>query len=87
VRRNGNHNNGSIRFSCYLSQADYDIWIEERDKVAEAEGIRYPDNGTFFLRWVRNLRLDQASINGYVKTHKRRRDQDPARMKVKASKA
>lgn len=67
-----------VRLSANVREDQKDRWLEARDRAAEIDGIHNPDNGTYLARIIDyGLRLDQASLAEYVKTHKRSRDKDP----------
>lgn len=74
---NGNHRN-SPRYSGYLTNQEIARLDQELERVARVDKIRNPSRGTLLKRMV-GLRLDQASIAEYLKTHKQRRDEDPVR--------
>lgn len=86
MRRNGSNgknpkdDSDTARISAYVTKEQKREWLEQRRQDAEIDDIRNPDNGTFLARAIKyKLRFDLASIAAYVKTHKRRRDQTPAR--------
>ena len=76
-------NNGQmlrVRLSGNVTPGEKKRWFGEIKRSAAVDGIHNPDSGTFLSRIINSgLRLDQASIANYVKTHKDRRDEDPAR--------
>ena len=92
MRRNKNSNNGKrnqgngkeelVRLSGNVKPEEKTEWWEMVLRAAKIDGIHDPNSGTFLSRIInRGLRLDDASLSEYQKTHtKRRRDEDPARI-------
>lgn len=93
-KRNQSNNNGQVspddivRLSGNVLRKEKGTWWEMVLLAAKIDGIRDPNSGTFFARIInKGLRLDQACLdiavaaqNEYIKTHKRKRDEDPARI-------
>lgn len=77
-----------VRLSGNVLRKEKETWWEMVLQAAKIDHIRDPNSGTFLARIInKGLRLDQACLDiavaaqsEYLKTHKRRRDEDPARI-------
>lgn len=63
-------NPNSSRWSGYISPEKVAKLRQELERVAQLENIRNPSNGILLDR-IAELKLDRASITGYLKTHRR----------------
>lgn len=77
-----------VRLSGNVKPKEKETWWEMVLRAAKIDGIHDPNSGTFLSRIINmGLRLDQACLSvavaaqaEYLKTQKRRRDEDPARI-------
>lgn len=77
-----------VRLSGNVLRKEKGSWWDMVLLAAKIDGIRDPNSGTFFARIINSgLRIDKvlldvavAAQTEYLKTHKRRRDEDPARI-------
>lgn len=77
-----------VRLSGNVLRKEKERWWESVLQAAKIDGIRDPNSGTFLARIINmGLRLDQACLSvaieaqaEYLKTHERRRDEDPVRI-------
>jgi hypothetical protein len=80
VRNGKNHNGDFARVTGYVAPGDKQYLVAEIKRAAKIEGVRDPKMGDYISRWSKyRLHFDHDSMREYAETHKRRRDEDPAR--------